>query len=77
MKTRRPKRGLYLVQEDLNYFRAKFKPQEPGGPPRIGEEMLAEFIQYSNFVEENYQYNFVFKAFAPIFATRRLAADEQ
>ena len=70
------KRSLYLVQEDLNYFRSKFRPDETGGPPRVGEELLAEFIQYSNFVEENYQYNFVFKAFPQVFTTKRLRTEQ-
>lgn len=77
MAARRPKKSVYLVQEDLNYFRSKFKPGEAGGPPRIGEQLLEEFLEYSDFVEKHYNYSFVFKSFAPIFTTRRLAKDEQ
>lgn len=77
MAPQKPKRGVYIVQEDLDYFRSKFKPGEAGGPPRIGQEMLEEFLEYSDFVEKHYNYSFVFKAFAPVFATRRLAQDEQ
>ena len=75
MATRPKKSGLYLVQQDLDYFRNKFKPTPQGAPAPVGEELLTEFIQYSNFVEENYQYNFVFKAFPKVFMTKRLKAE--
>ncbi|MEO7993365.1 MAG: hypothetical protein ABI743_03125 [bacterium] len=76
MAARKEKRSLYLVQEDLSYFRQLFRPDDTGAPPRVGEELLEEFIQYSNYVEENYQYNFVFKAFPKVFMTRLLRSEE-
>ncbi|HYE78857.1 MAG TPA: hypothetical protein VEI97_12805 [bacterium] len=70
------KKSLYMVQEDLNYFRTKFRTDPNGGPPQITQDLVAEFIQYSNFVEENYNYNFVSKAFPQVFVPKRLKHNE-
>ena len=72
-KQDKPKKGLYMVQADLDYFRRKFRGGTPESEP-ITPDLLAEFISYSDFVEENYQYNFVFKAFPSVFLPKRLGA---
>lgn len=78
MATRKQaKKSVYMVQEDLEYFRTKFRTDPNGGPPQITQDLVAEFIQYSNFVEQNYNYNFVFKAFPQIFVSKRLKHTEQ
>lgn len=68
----------YMVAEDLKYFREKFNGasgSEDGVPKSVSSSFIAEFLRYSDYVEQEFNYSFVVKKFPQVYLDELLVKE--
>ncbi len=66
----RTNKRIYLVEEDLRYYREKFNSPNPDDSGFIDAELLAEFIRYVDFIEKEFSYQIQVTSFPLVFMTK-------
>ena len=66
----RGNKRIYLVEEDLRYYREKFNSLNPDDSAFGDAEFLAEFIRYVDFIEKEFSYEIQVANFPQVFMTK-------
>jgi len=66
----RTNKRIYLVEEDLRYYRDRFNSLDPDDSAFTDAEFLAEFIRYVDFIEKEFSYQIQVANFPQVFMTK-------
>lgn len=66
----RGNKRIYLVEEDLRYYREKFNSRNPADSAFADAEFIAEFIRYVDFIEKEFSYDIQVANFPQVFLTK-------
>jgi len=66
----RTNKRIYLVEEDLRYYRDRFNSLGPDDSAFADADFLAEFIRYVDFIEKEFSYQIQVANFPQVFMTK-------